>query len=63
MSPWITVTLSIGMPSSASTSMAQAVWWPWPCAELPVYTVAVPSPCTTSRAVSPAAASAAVIST
>ena len=59
----MTVTFAISMPSSASTSMAQAVWWPWPCAELPVYTVAVPSPCTISREVSPPAASAAVIST
>ena len=63
VSPWMTVTLAMGMLSSDWTSMAQAVWWPWPCAELPVYTVAEPSWCTTRRAVSPAAASAAVIST
>jgi hypothetical protein len=43
--------------------MANAVWWPWPCAELPVYTVAVPSECTSILQVSPAAASAAVIYT
>ena len=53
---------SIGMPSSFWTSIAQAVWCPWPCAELPVNTVAAPVSSTTTRAVSPAM-SPAVIST
>ena len=53
VSPCRTVIRSIGMPSSLVTSMANAVWWPWPCGELPVYTVAAPVPSTTSRDVSP----------
>ena len=43
--------------------MAQAVACPWPCGELPVNTVTVPSSCTSTRAVSPSDASPAVIST
>ena len=43
VSPHLTVIFSIGMPSSSLTSIAHTVWWPWPCGEVPVSTVAVPS--------------------
>ena len=36
VSPWMTSILSIGMPSSAVTIIANAVLCPWPWAELPV---------------------------
>ena len=62
VSPCTTVIDSIGMPSSFWTSIAQAVWCPCPCAELPVNTVAAPVSSTTTRAVSPPM-SPAVIST
>ena len=35
--------LSIGMPSTSLASMANAVWWPWPCTLVPANTLAVPS--------------------
>ncbi len=34
---------SIGMPVRDETIMANAVWWPWPCADVPAMTVAEPS--------------------
>ncbi len=52
MSPHFTVILSIGMPSSSLASMAQTVSWPWPCGEVPVRMVAVPSGCTSTVAFS-----------
>ena len=42
------VMLSIGMPSSAATICEYAVAWPWPCADVPAFTVAVPSSCTST---------------
>ena len=30
VSPWLTVTCSIGMPRVSVTSMAKLVSWPWP---------------------------------
>ena len=30
VSPWTTSMRSMGMPSRSLTSMAHAVWWPWP---------------------------------
>ena len=34
---------AIGTPSVHDTSWAQVVSWPWPCGEVPVLTVTVPS--------------------
>ena len=43
VSDWTTVTLSIGMPSSSCTIIANAVSWPWPCADVPTVAVTLPS--------------------
>ena len=43
MSPCLTVIFSIGMPRCSLASMAHAVACPWPCGEVPVSTVTVPS--------------------
>ena len=43
---------SIGMPSSPETSCEYAVAWPWPCADVPAFTVALPSGCTSTSAYS-----------
>ena len=40
---------SIGMPSRSLTSMANAVAWPWPCADVPAEMVAEPSACTVTE--------------
>ena len=66
MSPHFSVILSIGMPSSALASMAHTVSWPWPCGEVPVKMVALPSGWTSTVAFSlglPASPPAPVIST
>ena len=47
---------SIGMPSWSATIMANDVAWPWPCADVPTMTVAVPSGWTSTSAVLAAAA-------
>ena len=36
-------TSSIGTPSVHDTSCAHVVSWPWPCGEVPVLTVTMPS--------------------
>jgi hypothetical protein len=61
----MTVIFSIGMPSWSLAIIAHAVACPWPCGEVPVSTVAVPSGCTSREAASPVPAplSAPVIST
>ncbi len=43
---------SMSIPSSAEAIMDQDVSWPWPCGDVPVKTVAVPSPLMTTRATS-----------
>ena len=66
MSPHFTVILSIGMPSSSLASIAHTVSWPWPCGEVPVKMVALPSGCTSTVAFSlgpPASRAGPVIST
>ena len=60
---WTTVIDAIGMPSSLAAIIAHAVWWPWPCDEVPLYTVAVPSSLITTRAASPNGGTPPVIST
>ncbi len=40
------------MPSSLLASMAHTVAWPWPCGEVPVKMVALPSGCTCTVAFS-----------
>ena len=34
---------SMGMPVWSLTIIANAVWWPWPCADVPARMVAEPS--------------------
>ena len=54
------------MPSSSLASMAHTVWWPWPCGEVPVKMVALPSGWTSTVAFSlapPASPPTPVIST
>ena len=66
VSPHFTVILSTGMPSSSLASMAQTVTWPWPCGEVPVKMVALPSGWTSTVAFSrgpPSSAPGPVIST
>jgi hypothetical protein len=45
-----TRTDSIGTPSTPDVSWANAVSWPWPCGEVPVLTVTVPSGCASTAA-------------
>ena len=52
MSPHFSVILSTGMPSSSLASIAHAVAWPWPCGEVPVRIVALPSGWTSTVAFS-----------
>ena len=66
MSPHFTVILSTGMPSSSLASMAHTVSCPWPCGEVPVKIVALPSGWTSTVAFSrgpPSSAPGPVIST
>ena len=66
MSPHFRVIRSTGMPSSSLASMAHTVWWPWPCGEVPVKMVALPSGWTSTVAFSlapPASPPTPVIST
>ena len=58
MSPCLTVIFSIGMSRCSLASIAQAVACPWPCGEVPVSTVTVPSGCTSTAALSLNAAAA-----
>ena len=44
------------MPSSADTICEYAVAWPWPCADVPALSVALPSWCTSTSEYSPPAA-------
>ena len=46
VSEWTTLTSAIGTPSVHDTSCAHVVSWPWPCGEVPVFTVTVPSSAT-----------------
>ena len=66
MSPHFKVILSIGIPSLSLASIAHTVAWPWPCGEVPVKMVALPSGWTSTVAFSlglPDSAPAPVIST
>src|SRR5712692_8595312 len=48
VSPWTTLTMSMGICSSSATSCAKAVSCPWPCEAEPVSTVTRPSSATTT---------------
>ena len=63
VSPQTSVMRSIGMPVCSVVIIDQAVSWPWPCGDVPVYTVADPSSCTSILALSPAGGTPPVIST
>lgn len=42
VSPVVTITSSIGTPSSAAATWANTVWCPWPCEVRPVETCTRP---------------------
>ena len=66
VSPHFRVILSTPMPSTSLASMAHAVWCPWPCGDVPVKIVALPSGWTSTVAFSrgpPSSAPGPVIST
>ncbi len=48
VSPSTRVMRSTGMPVWSLRIMANAVWWPWPCENVPARTVADPSSCTST---------------
>ena len=50
VSPHTTSILSIGMPVCSDAIIDHAVTCPWPCGEVPVYTIARPSGSTSMRA-------------
>ena len=54
---------SIGMPRTSLASMANAVWWPWPCTLVPTNMLAEPSSWTSTAPYSTCSPIGAVTST